>query len=76
MTSFLTKYLLNSTHRSAGSRAVALWLVHWIFQGFCPTFVGSDDVRLTLGGQRVWDCGYELGNYRKVYEHWAVGREA
>ena len=38
----------------------------WILQGFCPTFVASDHVRLALGGQRVWEGGYELGENRKA----------
>ena len=29
----------------------------WMFQGFCSTMVAWDDVRLTLAGRRVWECG-------------------
>lgn len=30
----------------------------WILQGFCPTLVASDDVRLTFG----WSAGVENEN--------------
>lgn len=37
--------------------------------GLCLTLVAWDGLRFTLGGQRVWECGYELGDNRKAYGH-------
>ena len=44
-----------SSERMCIVRSSSRAVVAGFSKGFCPTFVASDGLRLTLGGQRVWN---------------------